>query len=157
MARSVYLSDLPQQVAGTASISVSARWRPKPKQIPQFPRVHYERQPEGWHLPLALLLRSRRCWYPPSMARLVLSVYLALVAVAGVAAVIRLSNSGDMPGLDAIELVLLAMPWSLALGLDPMSRLGWAGMAGIVVGGIAVNALLVRSLAAWAQRHWERR
>jgi len=91
------------------------------------------------------------------MARLVLSVYLALVVVAGVAAAIRLSNSGEMPGLDAIELVLLAMPWSLALGLDPMSRLGWAGMAGIVIGGIAINALLIRSLAAWAQRRWERR
>jgi hypothetical protein len=91
------------------------------------------------------------------MARFVLSVYLALVAVAGVAAAFRLSQSSDMPGLAAIELVLLAMPWSFALGVEPMSRLGWAGMAGIVIGGIALNALLIRSLAAWAQRRWERR
>lgn len=93
----------------------------------------------------------------PRMTRFVLSVYLALVAVAGVAAAFRLSQSSDMPGLAAIELVLLAMPWSFALGVEPMSRLGWAGMAGIVIGGIALNALLIRSAAAWAQRRWQRR
>jgi len=90
------------------------------------------------------------------MTRFVLSVYLALVAVAVVTAAVRLSQSREMPGLAAIELVLLAMPWSLALGMEPMSRLGWAGMAGIVIGGIAINALLIRSLAAWAQRRWGR-
>jgi hypothetical protein len=61
-----------------------------------------------------------------------------------------------MPGLAAIELVLLAMPWSFALGVEATSRLGWAGMAGIVIGGIALNALLIRSVAAWAQRRWRR-
>ena len=90
------------------------------------------------------------------MTRFVLSVYLALVAVAVVTAAVRLSQSREMPGLAAIELVLLAMPWSLALGVEPMSRLGWAGMAGIVIGGIVINALLIRSLAAWAQRRWGR-
>ena len=91
------------------------------------------------------------------MTRFVLSVYLALVAVAGVMAAVRMSHSADMPGLAAIELVLLAMPWSFALGVDPMSRFGWTGMAGIVIGGIILNAFLVRSLAAWAQRRWEQR
>lgn len=91
------------------------------------------------------------------MTRFVLSVYLALVAVSGVMAAVRMSHSADMPGLAAIELVLLAMPWSFALGVDPMSRFGWTGMAAIVVGGIILNAFLVRSLAAWAQRRWEQR
>jgi hypothetical protein len=56
-----------------------------------------------------------------------------------------------MPGLQAIELVLLALPWSLALGIEPLSYLGWIGMATIVVIGLGLNALLLH----WLPRLFE--
>ena len=74
-------------------------------------------------------------------------IYLALVASAAALAILRLSESTEMPGLQAIELVLLALPWSFALGIEPLSHLGWTGMATIVVIGLGLNALLVRWLA----------
>jgi hypothetical protein len=71
------------------------------------------------------------------------TVYLiAVLAAAGMAAV-RLNQSLDMPGLAAIELVLLALPWSIALGIGPLARVGWVGMGAIVVLGVVVNAFLL--------------
>ena len=64
-----------------------------------------------------------------SVTRLALPFYLALVIASAALAVLRLSESTEMPGLQAIELVLLALPWSFALGIEPLSRLGWTGMA----------------------------
>jgi hypothetical protein len=87
-----------------------------------------------------------------SLRRGVLWVYLALVLVAALVAAVRLRASSEMPGLAAVELVLLALPWSLALGVEPLSRLGWAGMTFIVLCGVAVNALIVAKLARWLQR-----
>jgi len=84
----------------------------------------------------------------------VLVVYLALVLIAGVAGAVRLHQSSEMPGLAAIELVLLALPWSLALGVEPLSHLGWSAMVGIVVGGLVLNGLLLRKLAGWTQRRF---
>ena len=91
------------------------------------------------------------------MVRWVLPGYLALVLLAMVIAAVRLSRSTAMPGLEAIELAILALPWSFALGVEPTARLGWGGMASIVFGGVILNALLIRSAAHWAQRHWSRR
>lgn len=82
----------------------------------------------------------------------VLAVYLALVVIAGVLGAVRLHQSIEMPGLGAIELVLLALPWSLALGVEPLSQLGWSSMVGVVVGGIVLNSWLVCKLAGWVQR-----
>ena len=82
----------------------------------------------------------------------ILVVYLALVLVAAVVGAVRLHQSSEMPGLAALELVLLALPWSLALGVEPLSRLGWSGMVGIVVGGIVLNGLPLWKLAGWARR-----
>jgi hypothetical protein len=82
----------------------------------------------------------------------ILIVYLALVLVAGVVAAVRLHQSSEMPGLAAIELVLLALPWSLAVGVEPLSRLGWSAMVGIVVGGIVLNGLLLWKVAGWADK-----
>lgn len=82
----------------------------------------------------------------------VLTVYLVVVLAAAVVAGLRLREGGGMPGLDAIELVILALPWSLALGVEPLSRLGPGGMAVIVFGGLVLNALLLSRLAAWRQR-----
>jgi ABC-type Co2+ transport system permease subunit len=87
------------------------------------------------------------------LPRWVLTVYLLLVVAAFVVAAVRLSQSTEMPGLDAIELVLLALPWSLALGVEPVSRLGLGGMAAIVLGGLVLNGLILSWLAAWLQRH----
>ena len=43
-------------------------------------------------------------------------------------------------------------PWSLALGAEPLSRLGWGGMTGIVLGGLVLNGLILSWLTAWLQR-----
>jgi hypothetical protein len=87
----------------------------------------------------------------------VLPVYLALALIAAAMGVVRLHQSTEMPGLAAIELVLLALPWSLALGVEPVSHLGWSAMVGIVVGGIVLNALLLQKVAGWAQRSMKAR
>ncbi|HEY2920212.1 MAG TPA: hypothetical protein VGK77_14610 [Candidatus Binatia bacterium] len=79
--------------------------------------------------------------------RMVPFIYFALVVSAAGLAVLRLSESTEMPGLQAIELVLLALPWSFALGIEPLSRVGWTGMATIVVIGLGLNAFLLRWLA----------
>jgi hypothetical protein len=79
-------------------------------------------------------------------------VYSALVIAAALVGAVRLHASSEMPGLAAIELVLLALPWSLALGVEPFSRLGWSGIGIIVLGGIALNGLIVGRLAGWAQQ-----
>ena len=62
-----------------------------------------------------------------------------------------------MPGLQAIELVLLALPWSFALGIEPLSHLGSTGMATIVVIGLGLNTLLLQSLARLFELHRRRR
>jgi hypothetical protein len=80
-------------------------------------------------------------------AHIVRFIYLALVMGAAALAVLRLSESTEMPGLQAIELVLLALPWSFALGIEPLSHLGWTGMATIVVIGLGLNALLLQLFA----------
>ncbi len=90
------------------------------------------------------------------LTRWVLTVYLLLVLAALVVAAVRLSQSTEMPGLGAIELVLLALPWSLALGVEPLSRLGLSGMTAIVFGGLVLNGLILCWLAAWLQRRWFR-
>jgi hypothetical protein len=49
--------------------------------------------------------------------------------------------------------VLLALPWSLALGIKPLSHFGFSGMVAIVALGVVLNALLFR----WLRRFFERR
>lgn len=86
-----------------------------------------------------------------------LAGYSILVAIAAGTAAVRLVQSTDMPGLAAIELVLLALPWSVALGIAWTGALGWGGMAGIVLGGVVLNALLLRLAARTAESAWARR
>lgn len=78
--------------------------------------------------------------------RMVLFIYFALVVSAAALAVLRLNESTEMPGLQAIELVLLALPWSFALGIEPVSHLGLSGMAAVLVIGLTVNAFLLQRL-----------
>ena len=80
-------------------------------------------------------------------------IYLALVVSAAALAVLRLSESTEMPGLQAIELVILALPWSFALGIEPLSHLGFTGMATIVVIGLGLNALVLQWLARLFEGH----
>jgi hypothetical protein len=87
----------------------------------------------------------------------VLTIYFLLILAAVGAATWRLSQSIEMPGLGAIELVLLALPWSLALGVEPLSHLGLAGMGAIVMGGILLNGLILKRLAAWLQQRTSRK
>jgi hypothetical protein len=96
------------------------------------------------------MIRSRRA--RRSQSRGVRVVYITLVIIAAVVGAARLRASSEMPGLAAIELVLLALPWSLALGIEPFSRLGGIGMATIVLGGVALNGLIVGKIASWVQR-----
>jgi hypothetical protein len=87
------------------------------------------------------------------VTRLALPFYLALVIGSTALAIARLSQSTEMPGLQAIELVLLALPWSFALGIEPLSHLGWTGMATIIVIGLGLNGLLLQ----WLARRFELR
>jgi len=62
-------------------------------------------------------------------------------------AVARLSESAEIPGLQAIELVLLALPWSLVLGVVPFSLVNPSGMTTIIAAGVVLNGLALRSIA----------
>jgi hypothetical protein len=86
-----------------------------------------------------------------SLSRVVRVIYGVLVLVTALVGAMRLRASNEMPGLAAIELVLLAMPWSLALGVEPLSRLGWGGMTIIVLGGVALNGLILGKLVGSVQ------
>jgi len=82
-----------------------------------------------------------------STARFILLIYFALVIGSAALAIVRLSQSMEMPGLQAIELVLLALPWSFALGIEPFSRAGLSSMAIIVFAGVVLNGIVLRWLA----------
>jgi hypothetical protein len=85
-------------------------------------------------------------------SRLVLFIYFLLVVSAAALAVARLSESTEMPGLQAIELVLLALPWSFALAVEPLSHLGSTPMAIMIVTGVALNALSLQRLVRFFDR-----
>jgi hypothetical protein len=92
----------------------------------------------------------------PTLTRWVLTVYLLLILAALVVAAIRLSHSTEFLGLSIIELIYLALPWSLALGIEPLSRVGDGGMIAIVLAGLVLNGFLLWRLAAWLQRRGRR-
>lgn len=77
------------------------------------------------------------------LIRFLLSAYLALLGAATILAVMRLAESPAMPGLAAVELIMLGLPWSLALGVAPISHTGWPGMTAVVFASIALNGLLL--------------
>ena len=91
-----------------------------------------------------------------TLTRWVMTVYLLLVLAALVVAAMRLSHSTEFLGLAIIELIYLALPWSLALGIEPLSRVGDGGMIAMVVAGLVLNGLLLKWLAAWLQRRGRR-
>ena len=73
-------------------------------------------------------------------------IYVGSIAPSVVLAIVRLGESTAMPGLGAIELVLLALPWSLSLGVAPISRLGLFGMSTVILVALALNLFLLRCL-----------
>lgn len=86
------------------------------------------------------------------LTRWVPALYLFLLLAALATAVVRLSQSTEMPGLSAIELLLLALPWSFALCVRPLSRLGLGGMTAIVLGGLVLNGLILSCLTDLLQQ-----
>jgi hypothetical protein len=88
------------------------------------------------------------------LAAIVAEFYLLLTLMACVVAARRLAVSTDMPGLAAIELVLLALPWSLLLEAPGLRQAGWFFMALIVFSGVLINALLVYAVGRAFQRWW---
>jgi hypothetical protein len=90
-------------------------------------------------------------------ARGLLMLYSVAVVVALVVAWRRLTISTEMPGLAAIELVLLALPWSLALAHYPVAHAPLMAGAAVVAVGAALNALVLVGLARAAERTWSRR
>jgi hypothetical protein len=80
---------------------------------------------------------------------MVLYSVLALLSLG--LAIDRLSQSADMPGLAAIELVLLALPWSLLLGVPPLARAPLVAEAALVVLGVIINGALVIGLVRAAE------
>jgi len=62
-----------------------------------------------------------------------------------------------MPGLAAIELVLLALPWSLLLDTPIGRHAGWSLMTVIVVGGVVTNAVALYALGTVLERWWHAR
>jgi len=91
-----------------------------------------------------------------SWSRVFVSCYLALVVLAGGVAGWRLSSSTEMPGLAAIEVLVLALPWSLMLGRRPIAQADLVIAGGLVVLGLAINTGLVHWAGRTLEQLWRR-
>jgi hypothetical protein len=80
-----------------------------------------------------------------------------MTLVAGGIGAARLSDSTEMPGLAAIELVLLALPWSLLLGQPLTAQAGLVLASAVVGGGLLLNAALLYWAADGMERLRHRR
>jgi hypothetical protein len=83
--------------------------------------------------------------------------YALMVLVAGGVAAARLSHSTEMPGLAGIELVLLALPWSLLLGQPPITHASLSLASLLVGGGLLLNAVVLHRAIGSLERLWHRR
>jgi len=88
--------------------------------------------------------------------RWVAEAYLGLALVAGALGVRRLIVSSAMPGLAAWELLVLGLPWTLLLETPAGRHAGGALLAGITLGGVAVNAGLLYVIGSTLERWWWR-
>jgi hypothetical protein len=79
-------------------------------------------------------------------------VYATLVTLALSMAAYRLSLSTELPGLAAIELILLALPWSLLLGIWPVAHAPLAVAAGTILMGLALNGVILVWLTTMVYR-----
>ncbi len=95
--------------------------------------------------------------YRSSWSRVFVTCYLALVVLASAMAAWRLSSSTEMPGLAAVEVLLLALPWSLMLGRPPIAQASLVIAGGLVVLGVAINAGLLHWAARVLEQLWHRR
>lgn len=96
----------------------------------------------------------RACW--SSWSKVLVGGYLVLVVLAGGIAAWRLSVSTEMPGLAAIEVLLLALPWSLMVGWPPIAHADLVIGGGLVLAGLAVNAALLGWAGIVLDRLWHR-
>jgi hypothetical protein len=69
----------------------------------------------------------------------------------------RLAASADMPGLAAIELVMLALPWSLLLGAPGLRQSGWILITLVVLGSVVLNTVMLYTISRILQRWWRAR
>jgi hypothetical protein len=83
--------------------------------------------------------------------------YLLGIVVAGAVAVVRLSDSTEMLGLAAVELVLLALPWSLLLGQQPLTQASLVSSSALVGAGLVLNAACLYAAAGVLERRWKQR
>jgi hypothetical protein len=90
------------------------------------------------------------------LSLLVLVLYGAMVFIGLALAVQRLSISMEMPGLAAIELLVLALPWSLVLGQPPIAQAPLAVAAGVLLLGLLANAVLLVILVRGAEALYQR-
>lgn len=81
-----------------------------------------------------------------------MAVYLASAVVAAAFAVARLAVSTELPGLAAWELLVLALPWTLALETSWGRQAGGTLLVAIVLGGVIVNAGLLYACARTLER-----
>jgi hypothetical protein len=89
--------------------------------------------------------------------RLVAVIYAVSVLVFGLAAARRLTDSMDMPGLQAWELLLLALPWSFLIGVEPVSRAPLFVSLIVVLVGVVINGALLYLLGRAIEKAWRRR
>lgn len=61
-----------------------------------------------------------------------------------------------MPGLAAVELLVLALPWSLALGQPPISQAPLGVAAGVILFGLLANAVILVILTRAAETLYRR-
>ena len=83
---------------------------------------------------------------------LIAPAYVTIVLMAAGVATARLLQSSEIPGLAAIELILLGLPWTLALGVAPISRLDWPASVAFVALTVAGNLALLWWLERFIRR-----
>ena len=84
--------------------------------------------------------------------RIIAVIYIGLAVIAGGLAVQRLMVSSEMPGLAAWELLVLALPWTLALATPLGRQASGLVLAAIVLGGVVLNAGLLYWIASALER-----
>ena len=92
---------------------------------------------------------SRAGW-----SRWTLAVYSLVVLLSLALAVARLRQSTHMPGLAAIELVLLALPWTLGLGVPPIAHAPLSVDVALVVLGVIINGAVLAAVTRRVERWW---
>jgi hypothetical protein len=98
------------------------------------------------------LLSPRSRW-----GRAAAATYLGLAAIAGVLAIGRLLVSTEMPGLAVWELLVLALPWTLALETSVGRQSGGVLLGAVILGGVLLNTGALYAIASLVAHRLKRR